>query len=196
MREPERLQLSEEIREPVPNSPFTKFIGYRVADRDGKVRDKLVLHHTNGHGHGTVKFYNELDAGIWPLMHRVEAWKRATMRQHGRCDCYEFHRRGTCSHVETRERAKLDKTLRPAERRRFRPKDSDPHARDIRGNILDGDFDEYLKRLWEACGLQSKPYKERIVLDWSERYKHWLKTLHQRKEIEELIAGLKAEVGL
>lgn len=39
----------------------------------------------------------------------LESWQRANMRKYGVCDCHDFYRRKTCSHVETATRPKLNK---------------------------------------------------------------------------------------
>jgi len=39
----------------------------------------------------------------------LESWQRANMRKWGVCDCYDFARHKTCSHIETATRPKLNK---------------------------------------------------------------------------------------
>jgi hypothetical protein len=59
-----------------------------------------------------------------------------------------------------------------------------------------GDLFGYLKRLWEFCGLREKPYQDHIALKWgAEHYREWLKDVHRKREIESMIAGLKAEAA-
>lgn len=58
-----------------------------------------------------------------------------------------------------------------------------------------GDLDGYLAKLWEFCGLTAKPWRDaRDHANWGAgRYEHWLSGLHARKELDSIIAGLKAE---
>lgn len=60
---------------------------------------------------------------------------------------------------------------------------------------FDDDFGVYLKRLWESCGLVSKPNQvERSWPEWGpDRYKCWIGNLHRRKELQGMIDGLIAE---
>jgi hypothetical protein len=97
VREPEKIQSSEDNPRD-PEKPFRN-TGYRHVVIGGGIRDKLVITHRNGRGHGVVKFYNVLDAGVWPLMRQCESWHTATMRQHGRCPCWEFQQGGTCKRL-------------------------------------------------------------------------------------------------
>lgn len=68
-----------------------------------------------------------------------------------------------------------------------------------------GDFWDYLKRLWEFCGLESKPYRSKVDWDldeekryferhWGrERYYTWQAAKNERRQLEYMIADLKRQ---
>lgn len=286
--------------------------------RYGDAVNKLVISYRRGTTHGTAKFYNALANGSWPLKQRTDEWLRLERRKHGRCDCWDFRRLGSCSHVEMQAARAEGKTLTPRQRkiaalerelagiqlhapsypwklserlcqnceerdywhtrsdfrnhcgnytpgpacvnrernhwlawhkqrevrrgimqrmrawRAARSMNSTANLYKIVNELLlqvyagsssgivglegvlthrvtvkpwsklntaerrrmEDDFGIYLSRLWESCGLISKPYADRGDLIWSrERYVDWLEQLHQRNELAGMIAALKAEEG-
>jgi len=84
----------------------------------------------------------------------LESWHRANMRKWGVCDCHDFYRRKTCSHVETATRPKLDKYQKAiAKLQKEMPHEWRPGNPAV--EMCDRPTpNDYLRRQWQAWTLQ------------------------------------------
>jgi hypothetical protein len=181
-----------------PKKPFAD-TEYRWVDVDGHEREKLVIRHTNGHGHGVVKFYNAIDAGSYPLQRQCEDWRTSVMRDHGRCPCYQFERYKSCKHIQTRERAAVMKTLNPRQRKIMKLEAERDAIKLSRPWQMDGprcadcmEWPAYHEREWNRgkCG----GYVAGTYYDPSER-EHWLEWTRQKGLRREIMRRARAWQG-
>jgi len=52
----------------------------------------------------------------WKQSKLLGAWQRANLRSMGRCDCYEFHRFGSCKHIQSKPQGKHEAAIAKLEK--------------------------------------------------------------------------------